>query len=520
MHPSVHAHHRPNHPAIVDARSGASRSYADLEAASNQGAQLFRALGLKAEDGVALWLENSAAFLEICWAAQRAGLHFTPISTHLTAAEAAYIVNDSGATVLLASQAVGPEVERLLADAPTLLPGVRHFFGVGVALGGAEDWAAAVATMPAARIVDETAGQPMFYSSGTTGRPKGVRLPLTGGPAVADHPMAAMNRQLFGATPEMVCVVPAPLYHAAPLTYSMVVQRIGGTVVIMESFEPQAFLDAVQYFRASHTQMVPTMFVRLLKLPPLVRQGFDLSSLRYLIHSAAPCPLEIKRQMIDWFGPVLYEYYGGTEAIGATFISSPEWQQHPGSVGRASWGSLHICDEAGNELPVGQTGTIYFAGAADFRYHGDAQRSSRARHPRHADWATLGDIGHLDVDGYLYLTDRQAFMIISGGVNIYPQEAENVLVTHPAVADVAVIGVPNEEFGEEVKAVVQPLHWSDATPALAAELLAYCRDRLAGFKCPRSVDFEPQLPRQANGKLYKQQLRERYWLNAEKSNEY
>jgi acyl-CoA synthetase (AMP-forming)/AMP-acid ligase II len=349
------------------------------------------------------------------------------------------------------------------------------------------------------------------YSSGTTGRPKGVKQPLTGGPAVAESPLARMYMQLYQAGADTVFLSAGPLYHTAPLAFCMSVHRVGGTVVLMEKFDPLKFLDAIDTHAVTHTQMVPTMFVRLLKLPESERERYRLSSLRYAIHAAAPCPVPVKRSMIQWWGPVLHEYYGGTEAIGSTAIDSEQWLRKPGSVGKANWGVLHICDESGRELPAGETGLVYFGGAAQFAYHNDADKTAESRHPQHGDWATLGDIGHVDEDGYLFLSDRRSFMIISGGVNIYPQETENVLIMHPRVADAAVIGVPNEEFGEEVKAIVQPQDWADANETFASELIAYCRAQLSPIKCPRSIDFDPALPREANGKLYKKRLRERYW---------
>jgi acyl-CoA synthetase (AMP-forming)/AMP-acid ligase II len=279
----------------------------------------------------------------------------------------------------------------------------------------------------------------------------------------------------------------------------------------MEHFDPEQALATLQKYRTTHSQWVPTMFVRMLKLPEEVRRKYDASSMKVAIHAAAPCPIPVKRQMIEWWGPVIFEYYAGTEGNGFCAIRSDEWLAHPGSVGKALLGELHIVGEDGNECPVGESGTIYFANGPEFSYHNDPKKTAEARNEK--GWSTLGDVGYVDKDGYLYLTDRKAFMIISGGVNIYPQEAENILINHPRVADVAVIGVPNEDFGEEVKAVVQPMNWSDATPALAEELVAYCRQHLSAIKCPRTVDFERELPRHPTGKLYKRLIRDRYWGN-------
>jgi fatty-acyl-CoA synthase len=284
--------------------------------------------------------------------------------------------------------------------------------------------------------------------------------------------------------------------------------RAGGTVVVMDHFDPEETLRLIERYHVTFGQFVPTMFVRMLHLPREEREGFDLSSLQMAVHAAAPCPVPVKRQMIEWWGPIIHEYYAGTEDIGSTFITAQEWLTHPGSVGRPM-DECHIVSEEGEELPAGQPGVVYFAGGRPFEYHNDPDKTASISNDK--GWRTLGDIGYLDEDGYLYLTDRLAHMIVSGGVNIYPQEAENVLASHPAVADVAVIGVPDEEMGEAVKAVVEAADPSSAGPALEAELLAACRAELATYKCPRTIDFVDALPRDDNGKLYKRRLRERYW---------
>ncbi|NKI16347.1 acyl-CoA synthetase [Spongiibacter sp. KMU-166] len=510
MHPSVHAQERPDAAAVIMAGSGEKTTYAQLEQRSNQGAQLFRQLGLQPGAGIAIWMKNCPMFLEICWAAQRSGLYFTPISTHLTLEEAAYIIKDSGATLLVATPGLSGVDELVKQGVDKVLGDGFHFY-LDRPQGDLPCWPQTIADQSAERIADETAGQYMVYSSGTTGKPKGVQLPLSGASADQPLPFVAMQREQYGVSENSVYLSPAPLYHAAPLVFSMTVQSIGGCVVICEKFEPVALLEAVARFKVSHMQMVPTMFVRLLKLPEEQRRGFDCSSLECVIHAAAPCPVPIKHQMIDWWGPILYEYYGGSEGNGATYITSEEWLKKPGSVGRAQWGTLHICDDDGEPLPAGQQGTVYFEGGFDFKYKNDEAKTRDARNPKHPSWSTLGDIGYLDDEGYLFLTDRKSFMIISGGVNIYPQEIENVLTVHPKVMDVAVFGVPNAEFGEEVKAVVQPVDWNDAGDALAEELMTYCREKLSAVKCPRSVDFDPALPRMDNGKLYKKALRDRYW---------
>lgn len=504
------------------AGSGETISYRQLEVFSNQGAQLFRSLGLAAGDSVAIWLRNNALYLPICWAAHRAGLYFTPVASHLTPEEAAYIISDTEAKVLITSKDIGEALQRLRDAAMNTgesefdLSELRYF-SVGEGIDGVVDWQQACSRMPATRLADETAGQHRVYSSGTTGRPKGIHIPLSGAAADEPLPYYPLMRDLFRLSESSVYLSPAPLYHTAPLVYCMTMHSIGGTVLIMEKFEPEAFMQTVQKYCANAVQMVPTMFVRLLKLPQAVRDQYDLSSLNNVIHAAAPCPVPIKHQMIDWLGPVLLEYYSGSEGNGSTMISSQEWLAKPGSVGKAVLGVMHVCNDEGHELPSGQIGLVYFEGGNRFEYNKDEAKTKQAHHPSKPGWSTLGDVGYIDEDGYLFLTDRKNFMIISGGVNIYPQEIENVLITHPEVADVAVFGVPHSEFGEEVKAVVQPLDVETANDSLEKTLLDYCREQLSAVKCPRSIDFDPALPRMDNGKLYKKGLRERYWQGKDNS---
>jgi len=506
MHPVIHAADVPDKPAIVMARTGETITYQEMEGRSNQGAQLFRKLGLKVGDGVAIFMENNARFLDICWAAQRAGLYYTCISSRLTATEVEYIVKDCGAKAFISSHSLA----NTAAEIAPLIPGINLLM-VGGTAPGYESYEDLAGAMPKARIADETSGTDMLYSSGTTGRPKGVRLALNNQPIDGPNPLTMLASMLFGITKESIYLSPAPLYHAAPLRYCMAMHRLGGTVVVMDHFDAEEALANIEKFKASASQWVPTMFVRMLKLPEEVRKKYDVSSMKTAIHAAAPCPVEVKQKMIEWWGPVLHEYYAGTEGNGFVYTNSQDWLAHPGTVGRAMVGIIHICDDQGKEVATGEEGVIYFEGENQFEYHNDPKKTKESRHPEHSNWSTLGDVGKLDEDRFLYLTDRKAFMIISGGVNIYPQEAENLLIQHPKVADVAVIGVPNEDFGEEVKAVVQPAEWSNAGPALAEELIAYCRQHLSPIKCPRSVDFEQELPRHPTGKLYKRLIRDRYW---------
>lgn len=511
MHPRFHAETSPDAPAAILADSGAMLTYGELETRANQGAQYFRRLGLKPGQTIAIWFANVLEYYEVYWAAQRAGLYITPVSTKLTAEEAAYILNDSDTQLLVASGDIRP-LSELRGMAAKAVPHLQTILTVGLSADGLDDWRTTISVFPATPITDETAGFHMVYSSGTTGRPKGIRLPLTGGPATEPHMLAQQQEARYGTGPHSVYLSPAPLYHTAPLAFTTSVHRLGGTVIILPKFTPEAALEAIQRYRVTITQMVPTMFLRMLRLPDAQRLSYDVSSLQYVIHAAAPCPIATKEAMIDWLGPIIYEYYGGSEGNGSTFITPEEWLEKKGSVGKATWGILHICNEDGRELPAGEQGIIYFEGGWDFKYLNDEEKTRDSRHPEHPGWSALGDVGYMDEDGYLFLTDRKSFMIISGGVNVYPQEAENLLIVHPKVADVAVVGVPSSEMGEEVKAVVQPREWNDAGPELEAELIAYCREHLSAIKCPRSIDFDPELPRHETGKLYKRGIRDRYWV--------
>jgi acyl-CoA synthetase (AMP-forming)/AMP-acid ligase II len=506
MHPREHAGASPEKAAIVMAGSGRTLSYRELAERSDRCAQLFRAHGLRAGDGVALCLENHPYYFEICWAAHNAGLYYTPISSRLKTDEILYIVRDCGARALVTSAAMGAAI----ADLPRRLGADCPLFMVGSgALPGVACYEAAIAAMPDGPVDEAGQGAAMMYSSGTTGVPKGIRHPLPGIDVAELAPLPKKLCELYGFDAATVYLSPAPLYHAAPLKFSLAVLACGGTVVVMEKFDAAAALECLDRWHVTHSQWVPTMFIRMLRLPAETKRGFSLASLRVAIHSAAPCPVEVKERMIEWWGPILHEYYSGSESIGLCAITSEEWLRHKGSVGRAQRGVVHIVDENGEELPAGATGLVYFETPTVLRYHNDPGKTARA-HNSHG-WATMGDIGHLDSEGYLYLTDRRDFVIISGGVNIYPQEVENLLLTHPKVHDVAVFGIPNEEYGEEVKAVVVPQEGCAACSELAAELIDWCRNRIASLKCPRTIDFAEQLPREPTGKLMKKSLRERYW---------
>jgi long-chain acyl-CoA synthetase len=505
-HPTVHAKSHPDKPAVIMASSGETVTYRELDERSNRCAHLFRSLGLQHGDTVAFCLDNRAEFFDLVWGAQRAGLIYVAISCRLTASEIDYILNDSGAKALFASKYLGTVLDQLQS------PVTR--FMVGGEYAGWQSYEAAVEGLPVTPVADERAGTDMLYSSGTTGQPKGVRFPLPEDPDIAAvSPLAMIAAGAFHFSADSIYLSPAPLYHAAPLRWCVSVHRLGGTVVVMEKFDPERALAAIEKYGITASQWVPTHFARMLKLPEEVRNKYDVSTLTSAVHAAAPCPVPIKEAMIAWWGPVIREYYAGTEGNGFTFISSEEWLEHKGSVGRALNATIHICDENGDEVPVGQEGTVFFESEAKFSYHNDAEKTRASRHPAHENWSMLGDVGKIDDEGYLYLTDRKSFMIISGGVNIYPQEIENHLVTHPKVQDVAVIGGPHDEMGEEVIAVVQPLDMADAGEALRDELCAFAREKLSGIKIPRRIDFRDELPRHDTGKLYKRLLRDEYWAN-------
>jgi acyl-CoA synthetase (AMP-forming)/AMP-acid ligase II len=506
MYPGTVAARAPERVAIVMAGSGETVTYRQLDERSNQLAHYFRDAGLQRGDHVALFVENQPRFLEIVWAALRSGLYLTAINSHLTAEEVEYITSDCEAKAFVTSLAMAKVASEI--DWSQLPRVTERLMTDGTAEGFAS-YEEAVASKPTGPIDDESNGATMLYSSGTTGRPKGVLRPLPEGKPGGDESRLAAMSGPYKFRDAMVYLSPAPMYHAAPLAFSLNAQRFGGTVVIMERFDPAAALQAIEAHHVTHSQWVPTMFVRLLRLPEDERAAFDLSSLEVAIHAAAPCPVAVKQQMIEWWGPIIFEYYAGTEGNGSTAITSEEWLEHPGSVGRARAGTVHIIGEDGREVGPGEEGSIYFGGGATFEYHNDPEKTAESR--LEGGLTTLGDVGYLDADGWLYLTDRKAYMIISGGVNIYPREIEDVLIQHPAVADVAVFGIPNDDLGEEVKAVVQPLPGHEAGPALAEELQAFARAHLAGFKCPRSVDFTDELPRLPTGKLYKRVLRDPYW---------
>lgn len=510
LKPATYAATDPRRPAVITS-AGHIVTFAELEERSCRLAQALYAHGLRPGDHVAVVLPNDHRTHEVVFGLQRAGLYYTLVNTHLAAEEAAYIVADCGATVLITSSTL---VE-LAAELFAATPAVDLRLMVGDPIDGYTSYDEFVAGHPSEPLEDEVEGFPMLYSSGTTGHPKGIRRTLTGEPFGTSGTLVPMLAHIMGFQEGDVYLSPAPLYHSAPLVWSSTVIRMGGTAVVMERFDAEQCLALIARYRVTHAQFVPTMFVRMLKMPGEVRAAYDLSSLRSVVHAAAPCAPEVKRRMIEWWGPIIHEYYSGTEGLGMTWITSEEALTHPGSVGRPIWGEVHVCGDDGEELPAGEDGVVYFgarAGAPTFEYNNDPEKTRQTFNSR--GWSTLWDVGHLDDQGYLYLTDRKLFMIVSGGVNIYPQEIEDVLVLHPAVADVAVFGIPEPEMGEEVKAVVQPAPGVEGSPALADEIMAFCRGHLSHYKCPRSVDFTEELPRGENGKLYKKVLRDAYWASS------
>ena len=504
FHPSIHAMTAPERHACIDAQTGTALSYKALEASSNQAANLFRRLGLRTGDNIVVFCQNDPAYYEVIWGAHRAGLYYTPVSWHSKPEEIRYIIENAGAKAFVASARFADVAAETLA----LIGGDVFAYSLFGAIPGFHSFEQSIAEMPQAPIEDETSGREMLYTSGTTGRPKGVKFPLSGAPV--DHaPLGDMFYQMEGYNEAAVVMAPGPAYHASPLLATMAAHRFGATLVIVDKFDAEEFLHYVENYRVTHIACVPAHFVRLLKLPAETRRKYDVSSVQWIVHTAAPCPVDVKHQIIDWFGPVVLEVYSGTERVGGSLIRCEEWLKHPGSIGKAPHGSAHVVDETTwKELPPGETGVIYFESDEEFAYHGDDAKTKSMMSPQ--GWKTLGDIGHIDEEGYIYLTDRKSNMIISGGVNVYPQESENRLIVHPKVADAAVFGIPNDAFGEEVKAAVQLIDGVAPDASLEAELIEFCKEVLSTIKCPRSIDFLSSLPREENGKLYKKQLVARY----------
>lgn len=509
MHPYLHAQKNPDKPAVIMAGTGQTITYGEMDKRSNQIAQLYRSRGLQIDETVAICMENHPEYFNVIWGSQRSGMVQVAISSRLTTDEISYILSDSGAKLLISSEKMLPLMDELRKTNPDV---EQLIFGSG----DERDLDAALSDMPTTPIADQRPGCDMLYSSGTTGRPKGIRMALPESDTL-DIPngLGVLAQMIFNFHEDCVYLSPAPLYHAAPLRWNMGVHSLGGTSVIMDKFVPEHALQLIEKYKCDVGQWVPTHFVRMLKLPEEVRAKYDVSSIKSAVHAAAPVPIPIKEAMIDWWGPVLNEYYAGTEGNGFVFCNSENWMTHKGTVGQPVNCQIRICDEQGEEVPVGEEGQIFFENGNKFEYHNDPEKTKEATHPK--GWTSLGDVGKVDEDGFLYLTDRKSFMIISGGVNIYPQEIENALITHEKVTDAAVIGAPDPDMGEKVVAVVQPANMDAAGADLAQELEAFLRESLSGVKIPRQIDFRDELPRHPTGKLYKRLLRDEYWNKADSS---
>jgi len=514
MYAGKYLEQHPDRAAFLMASTGEAVSYREFEGRSNQLAHLLRANGLGPLGHYSIFMENNDRYLEACGAGERAGLYYTCVNSYLTADELAYIVNNSESTVLIASAARRDVVLEALEHCPDITLCLVVDEPGGATDDRLRDYASAIADYPTAPLPDERLGTPMLYSSGTTGRPKGIVRPLPELAPSEPLPLFVFLTNLWQYREDMVYLSPAPLYHSAPQAAVNLTLRMGGTVIIMERFDPIEYLRLIEHYSVTHSQLVPTMFSRMLKLPAEERERFDLSSLEVAVHAAAPCPVPVKEEMIEWWGPIIHEYYGATEGLGFSACNSEEWLAHKGTVGKIVLGDLHILDDDMNELPAGEPGTIWFKTASEFEYHNDPEKTDEAT-SGDGTMTTVNDVGYVDDDGFLHLTDRKTFMIISGGVNVYPQETENLLITHPKVADAAVFGVPNADLGEEVKAVVQPMPDVEPNDSLTEELLAYCHDGLSRQKVPRSIDYQDELPRLPTGKLYKRLLRDRYWGETE-----
>ena len=510
MYPDKYAAKNPERAAFIMASSGQSVSYAEFEMRANRMAHLLCAEGLGQRDHFSIMMENNDRYLEACAAGERTGLYYTCINSYLTADELAYILDNSESQILITSMLkLGVAI-----DAVAQSNKVRKVLVVDAGANqlpeGFEDYATACQSFPVTPIDNERLGTAMLYSSGTTGRPKGIIRPLPDQQPAEALPIFDFLGQLWHYREDMVYLSPAPLYHSAPQAAVNLTIRQGGTVIIMERFDPEAYLSLIEQYTATHSQLVPTMFSRMLKLPEAVRRSYDLSSLEIAVHAAAPCPVMVKQQMIEWWGPIIHEYYGATEGLGFSACNTEEWLAHPGTVGKIVLGELSVLDDEMQPLPQGSPGTLWFKTATEFEYHNDAEKTAEATSPD-GEMTTVGDVGYLDEDGFLFLTDRKTFMIISGGVNIYPQESEDLLIAHPKVADAAVFGVPNVDLGEEVKAVIQVVPGTAEEESLTQELLDYLAEHLSRQKIPRSIDYIAEMPRLPTGKLYKRLLRDQYW---------
>ena len=510
MYPGKYAEQNPDRSAFVMAATGERVSYQEFEARSNRVAHYLADKGLGFQDHYSIFMENNNRYLESCAAGERSGLYFTCINSFLTSDELAYIINNSESQILITSMSKLEAAQEALAQCTAIKEVLVVGAGDADLPEGMSDFESTLSKYPETPLERELLGAAMLYSSGTTGRPKGIVRPL---PEQSPHeplPVIGFLSGLWRYREDMIYLSPAPLYHSAPQAAVGLTLRMGGTVVIMERFDPADYLRFVEEYQVSHSQLVPTMFSRMLKMPEEDRTKYDLSSLEVAVHAAAPCPVLVKQQMIDWWGPIIHEYYGATEGLGFAACDSAEWLAHPGTVGKIVLGELSVLDDDMQPMPKGEPGTLWFKSASEFSYHNDPEKTAEST-SSDGSMTTVGDVGYTDDDGFLYLTDRKTFMIISGGVNIYPQETEDLLIAHPKVADAAVFGVPNTDLGEEVKAVIQTVDGVAGDDTLSDELLSYLGEHLSRQKIPRSIDYEDELPRLPTGKLYKRLLRDRYW---------
>lgn len=497
-HLLAHVETTPDKPAVIMNGTGATRTYAEIADRSGRLARVLYERGMRKGDHVAVLLDNQTEFYDVVWAATRVGAYVTPINWHLVAAEAGYIVRNCEATAFFASNRLADVVIAMEHD----LANVQTRISVDGPLAGFEQLDDVIANVEPGLGDDEAEGGWMFYSSGTTGQPKGILPPLPEGDIGAKSFLTMMLTGMFGFDADTVYLSPgAPLYHAAPAGWTYGTQRIGGTAVVMERFDPLEVLAAIERHKVTHVQFVPTHMIRMLKLTDEERSRYDLSSLKVIVHAAAPCPVETKQRFIEWVGPIVHEFYSGSEGAGLTYVNSEDWLKHPGTVGKSMTGQIHIVGDDGEELPVGEEGEVWFSTTRSFEYYNEPEKTAQAWDKR--GWSWMGDVGKVDDEGYLYLTDRATNMIISGGVNIYPREIEDVLVLHPSIDDVAVLGTPEPDMGEQVTAFVQLAPGATLT---ADEVIAYTRERLSHFKCPREVRFVDELPRLPTGKLLKRLL--------------